>query len=121
MIEQLSAVTLACSDMGRSVRFYEALGFERLYGGEQAGFTSFRAGNGYLNLTAERPGVSIRWWGRAIFYVDDVDAQHARAVAAGYTPTTEPRDATWGERYFHISDPDGHELSFARPLDRRSS
>ena len=27
-----------------------------------------------------------------------------------------PRDAEWGERYFHILDPDGHELSFARPL-----
>ncbi|MEE9270499.1 MAG: VOC family protein, partial [Candidatus Krumholzibacteria bacterium] len=24
--------------------------------------------------------------------------------------------AEWGERYFHITDPDGHELSFARPL-----
>ncbi|MHC4164482.1 MAG: VOC family protein, partial [Planctomycetota bacterium] len=27
-----------------------------------------------------------------------------------------PADAEWGERYFHITDPDGHELSFARPL-----
>jgi uncharacterized glyoxalase superfamily protein PhnB len=27
-----------------------------------------------------------------------------------------PRDAEWGERFFHLSDPDGHELSFARPL-----
>ena len=27
-----------------------------------------------------------------------------------------PRDAEWGERYFHITDPDGHELSFARPV-----
>jgi uncharacterized glyoxalase superfamily protein PhnB len=26
-----------------------------------------------------------------------------------------PRDAPWGERYFHMRDPDGHELSFARP------
>ncbi|MEC7657646.1 MAG: VOC family protein, partial [Pseudomonadota bacterium] len=26
-------------------------------------------------------------------------------------------DASWGERYFHITDPDGHELSFAHPLD----
>ncbi len=24
------------------------------------------------------------------------------------------RDAEWGERYFHIIDLDGHELSFAR-------
>jgi uncharacterized glyoxalase superfamily protein PhnB len=29
---------------------------------------------------------------------------------------TEPADAPWGERYFHVRDPDGHELSFARPL-----
>ncbi len=28
----------------------------------------------------------------------------------------QPRDASWGERYFHMRDPDGHELSFARPL-----
>jgi uncharacterized glyoxalase superfamily protein PhnB len=28
----------------------------------------------------------------------------------------EPRDAEWGERYFHLTDPDGHELSFARPI-----
>jgi len=27
-----------------------------------------------------------------------------------------PADAPWGERYFHILDPDGHELSFARRL-----
>jgi uncharacterized glyoxalase superfamily protein PhnB len=56
------------------------------------------------------------WWGRAIFYVDDVDNQHAQAVAAGLQPSFTPRDAPWGERYFHIVDPDGHELSFAQPL-----
>jgi len=27
-----------------------------------------------------------------------------------------PRDAAWGERFFHLTDPDGHELSFAWPL-----
>jgi hypothetical protein len=27
-----------------------------------------------------------------------------------------PRDASWGERYFYVLDPDGHELSFAQPL-----
>jgi hypothetical protein len=26
-----------------------------------------------------------------------------------------PRDAKWGEQFVHIVDPDGHELSFARP------
>jgi uncharacterized glyoxalase superfamily protein PhnB len=51
-----------------------------------------------------------------IFYVTDVDALHARIVASGYQPDISPRDASWGERFFHITDPDGHELSFARPL-----
>ena len=56
------------------------------------------------------------WWGRVIFYVADVDALYDRALAAGYQPATVPHDAEWGERFFHLIDPDGHELSFARPL-----
>ena len=39
-------------------------------------------------------------------------------VAAGCRPDTAPRDAEWGERFFHVTDPDGHELSFAWPLRR---
>ncbi|MGC1407492.1 MAG: VOC family protein [Acetobacteraceae bacterium] len=116
MIEALSAVTLATQDMALSVAFYRTLGFVLKSGGAEAGFTSFYAGSGYLNLTAV--GHAQRWsgWGRAIFYVDDVDALHARVVAAGLSPEFAPRDAAWGERYFHITDPDGHELSFARLL-----
>ena len=53
------------------------------------------------------------WWGRVIFYQSDVDALHASA--AGYRPDA-PRDAECGERFFHLTDPDGHELSFAWPL-----
>jgi len=117
MIEAISAITLATADMARAVAFYRTLGFELLYGGEGANFTSFRAGPGYLNLIAA-PGRQAAWWGRAIFYVDDVDALHARAAAAGLRPQAPPRDAEWGERYFHIVDPDGHELSFAQPLPK---
>ena len=116
MIEGISAITLGTHDMARTVRFYRALGFDLLYGDEAAAFTSFRAGPGYLNLTAQPEDKRWSWWGRVIFYVDDVDALHERALAAGYQPSTQPRDAEWGERYFHLSDPDGHELSFARPL-----
>jgi len=118
MIEGISAITLATHDMGRAVAFYATLGFVPKDGGGDARFTSFRAGTGYLNLTVS-PGRTWSWWGRAIFYVDDVDALYARAVAAGLAPDFAPRDAAWGERYFHITDPDGHELSFARPLARR--
>jgi catechol 2,3-dioxygenase-like lactoylglutathione lyase family enzyme len=116
MIEGISAVTLGTHDMPRAVRFYRALGFELLHGNEDQSFTSFRAGTGYLNLIAQSAVRRWSWWGRVIFYVADVDAIHQRALAAGYRPTTTPRDAEWGERFFHMDDPDGHELSFARPL-----
>ena len=115
-IRSLSAITLATHDMARAVRFYRELGFRMRYGGERASFTSFAAGSSYLNLIAQPDGVHWSWWGRVIFYVDDVDALHARALAVGLQPATRPRDAEWGERYFHLKDPDGHELSFARPL-----
>jgi catechol 2,3-dioxygenase-like lactoylglutathione lyase family enzyme len=114
-IEALSAVTLATRDMATAVRFYEALGFPMRYGGPDAAFTSFAFGGAYLNLIAETHG-PIGWWGRAIVYVSDVDGMYRKALAAGLAPAFEPRDAPWGERYFHILDPDGHELSFAQPL-----
>jgi catechol 2,3-dioxygenase-like lactoylglutathione lyase family enzyme len=116
MIESISAVTLATADMARAVRFYRALGFVLRYGGEAATFTSFAVGAGHLNLELRRDPVQ-GGWGRVVFHVDDVDRLYAIARRAGFVPATQPRDAEWGERYFHLVDPDGHELSFARPLD----
>jgi catechol 2,3-dioxygenase-like lactoylglutathione lyase family enzyme len=116
MIESLSAVTLATHDMRRAVQFYRMLGFHPLYGGEDAGFTSLRAGPNFLNLIAQPADRQWLWWGRVIFYESDVDGLYSRLVAAGYQPHTAPRDAEWGERFFHLTDPDGHELSFAWPL-----
>ena len=116
MIEGVSAVTLGTHEMSRAVQFYRALGFEVLHGGEWSSFTSFRVGTSYLNLIDQPAERRWSWWGRVIFYVTDVDALYERALAAGYKPATVPRDAEWGERFFHLVDPDGHELSFARPL-----
>ena len=116
MIESINAITLATHDMAGTIKFYRALGFDLIHGGDGAAFTSFRAGTGHLNLVAQPPDRLWSWWGRVIFYVSDVDAFYANAVAEGYTPDTAPCDAEWGERFFHITDADGHELSFARSL-----
>ncbi|MGH9095419.1 MAG: VOC family protein [Acidimicrobiales bacterium] len=116
-VRSISAVTLVTVDMATAVTFYQALGFRLLYGGHQDPFTSFRVGSGYLNLQLDAEGPPREaLWGRVVFWVDDVDAMHACALAVGFHPETSPADASWGERYFHIRDPDGHELSFARPL-----
>ena len=112
----LSAVTLATQDLDRAVAFYTTLGFDLVKNDAALGFATFRAGQQHLNITAEHPERAMHWWGRAIFYVADVDAMYAHAVRSGFTPEFQPRDAAWGERYFHLKDPDGHEISFAHPL-----
>jgi catechol 2,3-dioxygenase-like lactoylglutathione lyase family enzyme len=114
--EKISAVTFRVLNMKASVQFYrDVLGMELLYGGERAGFSSLRAKDAQsaiLNLEQGRPATG---WGRMIFYVADVDAFWEYLRGKGFNPE-KPRDASWGERYFHMPDPDGHELSFARPI-----
>ena len=114
-IEKISAVTLKVADMRAAVQFYAGvLGMELLYGGPNATFSSLRMCAEYpiLNLQKARPTTD---WGRMIFYVADVDSTWSYLKQEGFDPDS-PRDADWGERYFHMRDPDGHELSFARPL-----
>lgn len=115
-IQSISAVTLVTRDMARSIGFYTSLGFDLIRGGPEAGFSSFAVGDGFLNLMAGPGERSASGWGRVIFYVSDVDELYRKALEAGLTPEAPPRDAEWDERYFHLTDPDGHELSFARPL-----
>ena len=114
-IQHFSAVTLAVSDMARAVEFYDKLGLEMIYGGSDASFTSYYVGAvEYLNLILS-PSHTPRWWGRFIIRVDGVDEIHTMLEERGLQPDS-PRDAPWGERYFHVTDPDGHEISFAEPL-----
>ncbi|MGI8962024.1 MAG: VOC family protein [Bryobacteraceae bacterium] len=117
VIQHISAVTFAVRDMARSIEFYEKLGFELLYGGGDAGFSSLKAGEAFVNLVGSSE-YEHRWWGRVIFRIDGVDAQYGVLREQGLEPQA-PRDASWGERFFHVTDPDGHELSFAEPLAPR--
>jgi hypothetical protein len=81
--------------MPRAVRFCRALGFEVLYGGEMSSFTSFEQGRAISTSSPNLP---------------------SGAGPVGGEPATVPRDAEWGEPFFHPIDPEGHEPSFARPL-----
>jgi catechol 2,3-dioxygenase-like lactoylglutathione lyase family enzyme len=102
--------------MKKSIRFYESLGFVMLYGGNDAELTSFKVESSFLNIVNLCRDAPLNWWGRVIFYVEDVDEMYDRVIALGLLPEFSPRDARWGERYFHLNDPDGHELSFAQPI-----
>jgi catechol 2,3-dioxygenase-like lactoylglutathione lyase family enzyme len=115
-IERISALTLRVANMRISVQFYhDVLGMELLYGGERAQFSSLRAQDADSAILNLEQGEPKQDWGRVIFHVADVDALWAHFRELGFRPEI-PRDASWGERYFHMLDPDGHELSFARSL-----
>ena len=114
MIHHISAVTFAVRSMPEAITFYGKLGFTLVYGGPQAHFSTLQAGTAFVNLSLS-PGYLPAWWGRTIFRVDDVDALYQTALTTGCSPTL-PQNGAWGERYFHLTDPNGHELSFAQLL-----
>ena len=117
--ESINAITLVTADMAASVKFYGVLGSEVVFGGAGASFTTLKVNDGqFLNLQLDQAWVRPeRVWGRFILWVDNVDLVHDAFSAAGFTPLMAPSDAVWGERYFHILDPAGHEVSIARRLD----
>jgi catechol 2,3-dioxygenase-like lactoylglutathione lyase family enzyme len=116
IVERISAVTLKVTDMARSVHFYnEILGLEVIYGGPDSSFTSLRTAGAQDVILNLEQGACSSGWGRLIFHVKDVDELWTHLKATGLD-APRPRDASWGERYFHLQDPDGHELSFAKPL-----
>ena len=47
----------------------------------------------------------------------EVDATHARLVAAGHPSRVDPWDAPWGQRYATVLDPDGNAIDLYAPLD----
>ena len=122
-VTKISAVTLLISDMKKSVDFYSKIpNFEIVYGGSDSQFTSFLIDNiamSYLNLKLDKTHSTD--FGRIIFYVDDVDKfftymQNDQTISILGKLESKPQDATWGERFFHVLDPDGYRLSFATPI-----
>ena len=122
-VSKISAVTLLVTDMKRSVEFYSKIpNFKIVYGGSEAQFTSFLiddAVKSYLNLKLGKTHSTD--FGRIIFYTDDVDVlfaymQDDKTVSELGKFESKPQDAIWGERFFHMLDPDGYKMSFATPL-----
>lgn len=136
-VYRISAVTLKIKDMGQSCNFYSRIpGFKLVYGGAAADpFTTFEAGGSkmYLNLelqddtTTNDAGIGSRQrdFGRIIFHTEDVDSlyrymKNDRAISEAISFETEPADAPWGERFFHIRELNGYQLSFASPISKEA-
>jgi len=124
--------------MEKSCKFYSIIpGFKVAYGGSSSdSFTTFEIGEGstykmYLNLEVKRNiDSTIRHnsdkmdFGRIIFYSVDVDELYSRltndaSISELVSFENEPMNASWGERFFHMRDPDGYQLSFAMRIGRK--
>lgn len=66
-----------------------------------------RIGTGRVDISGGRPGNEQL----LIVSVDDVDALHARIVAAGVA-CDPPRDEAYGPRTCHVTDPWGYQWYF---------
>ena len=124
-VTKISAITLRISDMKKSVDFYSKIpNFKIVYGGSDSQFTSFLiddASKSYLNLRINEVAAEATHWSRIIFYVDDVDElfdymENDEIISSLGNLESKPVDAAWGERFFHVLDPDGYKLSFATPI-----
>lgn len=129
-VYKISAVTLLVMDMKRSCNFYSKIpGFKLIYGGYASDlFTTYEIGNSavYVNLELFKmmPGSQKRDRRNAvkiILHTENVDELYSyfkkdRIISRLIFFENEPTNASWGERYFHIRDPDGYLLSFAKTI-----
>jgi catechol 2,3-dioxygenase-like lactoylglutathione lyase family enzyme len=138
-VHKISGITLRIKEMDRSCRFYSQIpGFSLVYGGSFNDiFSTYEIGESndskiYLNLELISPTngrnnqddhttTSRKHFGRIIFHTDNVDKlydyfKNNESISAEVIFENAPTDAPWGERYFHIREPDGYQLSFATAL-----
>ncbi len=126
---RISAVTLLVNDMNKSCELYSKIpGLALSFSSKR--FTTFTLEENtgkqthlnlelsvHDNLTDNKP----RHFGRIIFHTDNADAMYCYLKNDDFlskliTIESKPVNAKWGERYFHIRDPDGYQISFAQPL-----
>jgi catechol 2,3-dioxygenase-like lactoylglutathione lyase family enzyme len=137
-VHRISAVTLIIKNMDRSCNFYSQIpGFKLVYGGScNDTFTTYEIGEYIpkicLNLELSTTNNNNshqrdnnqrkrQHFGRIIFHTEDVDKLYSYFKSNEYISNlisfeNEPTNASWGERYFHIREPDGYQLSFAKPI-----
>jgi len=129
MQPQLDMIGIVAKDLGASLAFYRLLGLDIAAGVENEPHVEFTLPNG-LRLAWDpvstitsfdeswtAPSGSSRV---ALAFLCDspaeVDAVHARLVAAGHRSHVDPWDAFWGQRYATVLDPDGNGIDLFAQL-----
>jgi catechol 2,3-dioxygenase-like lactoylglutathione lyase family enzyme len=115
---ELNAIGIVASDMARSIRFYQVVGFDVPDTPDEGHVDTFLPNGVRLMLDSEETIRSFRpeWKRETGNQVGlalecespaEVDEIYARVTAAGFHGENEPWDAFWGQRYAQLQDPDG--------------
>jgi len=130
---RLGIVTLGVADVGRSVAFYEALGWERCTASNEA-IAWFRTADTHIGLfpwhelaaDARLPAEPRARFGGVTLAInveaaEDVASYLEAAVAAGGTLLKPATAMDWGGTSGYFADPDGHPWEIAHnphfPID----
>ncbi|WP_030153319.1 VOC family protein [Oerskovia turbata] len=120
MSVRIGRLVLTSRDLDASAAFYaDAFGFRTLHDASPDGFRLLHVGPGDvpdpgLWLFGVEDGTSPGGSDGApalVLYVDDLGGTVARLAVLGVTPHVPvTTDATSGQSFAHVLDPDGHEL-----------
>lgn len=108
---------LNVSSLPESFAWFDRFGWRKLWdwsaedGGDPDAATFGAVGSGEVELFLCKDGQGGRGEGKGVWmslWVEDVDAVHARCVAAGLEVCRPPTNEPWGVREMHVRHPDGH-------------
>ena len=105
---RLTQVTLAVSDLARSVDFYRSLGLQQIVAEE--GYARFVCPQGKSTLSLEQADMVPPSATTVFFECEDLDATVSALKAAGVDFESGPVDQPWLWREARLLDPDGNPL-----------
>lgn len=104
----LNQVTLPCTDLPRSVRFYKTLGLLQIV--DSVHYARFELPDGDATLSLHEVGQRAPAQTVIYFECEALDETVRALQAAGVGFDTEPADQSWGWREARLRDPDGNLL-----------
>ena len=119
------SVSITVKDLQTSLAWYRdvlGMGVERSVERDgKVAFVALKAGDVRISLNQDD---GAKGWDRVkglgfsinISVTEDIDAIASRIKASGGRLDSEPVDASWGARYFALTDPDGYKLGLLKWL-----
>jgi catechol 2,3-dioxygenase-like lactoylglutathione lyase family enzyme len=106
---RLNQVTVASTDIPRSVEFYKKLGLIQIVDTDH--YARFLCPDGDSTFSVDKVNGPIAKTSTGVYFeCDDLDARVADLKSAGIRFEAEPKDQSWLWREAWLCDPDGNRI-----------